>query len=67
MNTEANIRIARMEELNRRLRVLSEWALNRTTGGHDTETTITMLRRRVEEIEDGVNRAGWRATTKTDE
>lgn len=60
----APIYAARKEELNRRLLVLAEWAVKRATGDHDEATTMTMLKKRVLEIEDGVNRAGWRAASR---
>lgn len=55
---------ARKAELNRRLEVLAQWAVARAQGDHDEDTTLTMLKRRVEQIEDGVNRAGWRAAAE---
>lgn len=52
---------ARAAELERRLKTLATWATARAMGNHDTETTLTMLEKRVGEIAHGVNRAGWRA------
>ena len=58
---------ARKAELNRRLLVLAEWAVKRANGDHDEDTTMTMLKKRILEIEDGVNRAGWREANRESE
>jgi len=58
---------ARKAELNRRLLVLAEWAVKRATGDHDGDTTLTMLKKRIDEIESGVNRAGWREANRESE
>jgi hypothetical protein len=49
---------ARKHTLNAKLRTLSEWAKNRADNPHhDVSTTISMLRRKVGEIDDAVARA----------
>lgn len=52
---------ARKDELNRRLLVLALWSATRAHGEFDTETTLTMLKKKVIDLEDGMKRAGWSA------
>jgi len=52
---------ARKDELNRRLLVLASWSATRAHGEFDTETTLTMLKKKVIDLEDGMKRAGWSA------
>jgi hypothetical protein len=55
---------ARRTRLKQALVALAKWASARAEGDHDTETTITMLKRRASEIQDQVDRAGWAASTE---
>jgi hypothetical protein len=58
---------ARKERLNQGLLTLSSWAAGRAAGDHDEDTTLSMLKRKVAELHDAVDRAGWLASTKADE
>lgn len=64
MRTHLAVSKARKEKLNECLLNLSKWAESRAAGTHDADTTLTMLKKRVQEIETQVNRAGWRATVE---
>ena len=58
---------ARKHTLNAKLRTLSEWAKNRADNPHhDVSTTISMLRRKVDEINDAVARASLLPNVKTE-
>lgn len=52
---------ARRQALNDSLRTLAAWAAKRAELNVNTETTLTMLKRKVAEIDDRVTRAGRRA------
>jgi hypothetical protein len=52
---------ARKERLNQGLLTLSSWAASRAAGDHDEDTTLSMLKRKVAELHDAVDRAGWLA------
>lgn len=43
------------------LEALSSWAKERAAGVHNTKTTMTILRRRILELDAMVLRAGWSA------
>jgi|688.fasta_scaffold01478_38 hypothetical protein len=58
---------ARKERLNRGLLTLSSWASSRTIGNHDEDTTLSMLKRKITELCDAVDRAGWGACAKEGE
>lgn len=49
---------ARKQALDDSLRTLAAWATKRAELNVNTETTLTMLRRKVDEITDRVTRAG---------
>jgi ATP-dependent protease HslVU (ClpYQ) peptidase subunit len=53
---------ARRFRLKQSLLALANWAEARAGGNHNTETTMTMLERRLSEIRDQVDRAGWAAS-----
>jgi hypothetical protein len=58
---------ARKHTLNAKLRTLSEWAKNRADNPHhDVSTTISMLRRKVGEIDDAVARASLLPNSRID-
>jgi hypothetical protein len=56
---------ARIERLNRGLLTLASWCRSRTMFPHDEMTTQTMLRKKVEELVNAVDRAGWAESNKT--
>lgn len=45
------------EYLKKRLKTLAAWCSTRADGDHDTETTLSLLRRKVTQTEDGANKA----------
>ena len=53
---------ARRERLWEGLTTLSEWAANRAGKEYNTDTTLTMLARKVQDIMHSVDKAGWRAS-----
>lgn len=53
-----------MDRLNRGLRTLGQWCFERAAGEHNEETTLTMLIRKVGELEEAVLRSGWAASTE---
>jgi len=55
----SSVKVARNRNLSDRLASLSEWCKSRSEGIHDTETTLTMLKKKVADIERRVNQAGW--------
>ena len=57
----AAIAKARRERLWECLETLSEWTAKRAGKEYNTDTTITMLARKVQETMDSVDKAGWRA------
>ena len=57
----AAITKARREKLWECLGTIQAWASKRATCEHNTETTLTMLARKVQETIDSVDKAGWRA------
>lgn len=57
----SSVKVARNRNLSDRLASLSEWCKSRSEGIHDTETTLTMLKKKVADIEHRVNQAGWNA------
>lgn len=64
VNTEAlvtSISIARRERLEMGLLHLAQWAKRRADGDFNVETTTSILTRKVGELKDAVDRAGWRA------
>ena len=52
---------ARRERLWECLETLSAWAAKRAGKEYNTTTTITMLYRKVQDIIDSVDKAGWQA------
>jgi hypothetical protein len=52
---------ARRNRLNEGLRTLSEWCAKRAEGDYDDYTTITILLRKVNELPNQIDKAGWRA------
>jgi len=57
----SSVMVARNRNLSDRLASLSGWCKSRSEGIHDTETTLTMLKKKVSNIEHRVNQAGWNA------
>jgi hypothetical protein len=57
----SSVMVARNRNLSDRLASLSEWCRKRADGNHDTKTTLTMLKKKVADIEHRVNQAGWNA------
>lgn len=55
------IQKARDLQTSKSLLVLADWCLRRAAGNHNERTTQTMLRRKVEELGEAVDRAGWLA------
>ena len=53
-----NIETARKERLNRGLLSLAAWCVARASGASNPETTMTMLKRKVEGLAVAVDRAG---------
>jgi len=53
---------ARRERLWECLETLSSWAANRAGKEYNTDTTLTMLARKVQDIMHSVDKAGWRAS-----
>ncbi len=68
MSNEQNavLYTARRNRLNEGLRTISEWCTKRAEGDYDESTTITMLLRKVNELPDQVDKAGWRALAEFD-
>lgn len=68
MSNEQNtvLYTARRNRLNEGLRTISEWCAKRAEGNYDDSTTITMLLRKVNELPDQVDKAGWRALAEFD-
>jgi len=62
--TEVNRAIAnaRRERLWECLETLSSWAASRAGKEYNTDTTLTMLARKVQDIMHSVDKAGWRAS-----
>lgn len=58
---------ARSEALQKELKILIDWINNRVNSDRDELTTITMLRRKITELEKKVNAAGYQHLTKTTE
>lgn len=61
MTCSAAMEEARRQRLNEALGTLATWADQRERGDFNTETTLTMLARKVQETIDSVDKAGWRA------
>ena len=57
MNEEDYTNISARLTLNARLTTLSIWAQDRADGEFNHHTTLTMLKRRVEDIEDAVSKS----------
>ena len=57
----AAIAKARREKLWECLGTIQAWVSKRALWEHNTETTLTMLARKVQETIDSVDKAGWRA------
>ena len=57
----AAMEIARKHRLNEALITLAEWVAKRERGEFNTDTTLTMLAKKVVEIEHSVRNAGCRA------
>lgn len=55
---------ARQQRLNRGLLTLASWCKSRAMFHHNEKTTATMLRRKVDELFDAVDKAGWAAQAK---
>ena len=55
---------AHRERLNHGLRTLASWCQSRAMLDHDTETTLTMLERKVGELRGKMMKAGWDALDK---
>jgi hypothetical protein len=53
---------ARREQLARGLQFLARWAEARASGDHCPDTTLTLLQRKVVELEARTVRAGWDAS-----
>jgi hypothetical protein len=53
---------AEEQVLKLRLRTLALWCEKRATSEHCVETTLTMLYRKVSEVEASVRKAGWQTT-----
>lgn len=53
--------LARRAAMQAGLEALSSWAKERAAGVHNTKTTMTILRRRILELDAMVLRAGWSA------
>jgi len=53
---------ARRERLWECLETLSSWAASRACKEYNTDTTLTMLARKVQDIMHSVDKAGWRAS-----
>ena len=62
--TPQRIYAARRERLKSGLITLSEWCKRRAEGAHNEDTTMEMLRKKVESLKDAVNRAGWDASNQ---
>lgn len=52
------------QRLNQGLLVLASWCRSRAMLSHNERTTRTMLRRKVDELFDAADRAGWAYTAK---
>lgn len=61
-STDRAIAQARRERLWECLATLSEWAARRAGKEYNTDTTITMLARKVQDIIHSVDKAGWKAS-----
>ncbi len=59
-----DIKLARKIALKHQLAILSDWAQNRANGDFNERTTLTVLKRKLVEIEDKVNKAGYAASYK---
>ena len=55
---------ARRTALDKELKSLGEWCLERGLNEHDTDTTITMLNRKIAMLKNAVNSAGWKEAEK---
>jgi hypothetical protein len=53
---------ARLERLNQGLLALGSWCRSRAIMQANERTTMTVLRRKVDELTSAVDRAGWGAT-----
>jgi hypothetical protein len=58
---ENEVKRARRICLQAHLWTLSKWAEKRATGEHDAATSLSMLKRKVGEIEEAMNKAGQSA------
>lgn len=58
---------ARKARLNQGLLTLASWAQSRATGEHDEGTTLTMLARKVGDLNQAVQKAGWHAVEQHEE
>lgn len=61
---DQHILATRDAKLNEALTSFGNWCLSRAAGDHDQYTTLTMLKRRATDIENSVNKAGWRAANE---
>ena len=52
-----NDKMTEKEYLKQRLKTLASWCATRADGDHDPETTLSLLRRKMAQTEDGVNKA----------
>lgn len=58
---------ARQERLQKGLQSIALWCNNRTSSGHNSETTLTMLEKKASELRGKVDKAGYNAiNNKTD-
>jgi hypothetical protein len=55
---------AHRKRLNHELRTLASWCQSRAVMDHDTETTLTMLERKVGDLRGKIVKAGWDALDK---
>ena len=55
---------AQRKRLNHGLKTLASWCGSRAMLDHDTETTLTMLERKITELRGKVMKAGWAAIEK---
>lgn len=64
MNPDLDTAIAkaRQNRLNQGLLTLSDWTSARAQKNHNEQTSLSILKRKVAELEDAVNRAGWAAS-----
>lgn len=54
-------KLARVTRMNQGLETISEWSRNRAASDHNPDTTITMLTRKVQELDERSMSAGYRA------